>query len=159
MIRELCDLPPKCHVTAGGETREHKFHNRNDFSRRRTQTRTDNLLEGKKPSVYFCVGLANLIVYFFMFSMISRAMDSRSYSGCQFRCSRTAPSSGLLVKESATERLMQRIERVLNGEYYVDGSVSHRVVEKLVQTPDREMKITDAAHETLTSREQEIMVD
>jgi DNA-binding NarL/FixJ family response regulator len=32
------------------------------------------------------------------------------------------------------------------------------VVEKLMKTPEKEMKITDAGYETLTSREQEIMV-
>ena len=67
-------------------------------------------------------------------------------------------ATGFMTKESATERLLQGIEQVLNGEYFMDGSVSHRVVEKLIQTPEKEMKITDAGYETLTSREQEIMV-
>jgi len=69
-----------------------------------------------------------------------------------------AGATGYMTKESATERLLGGIERVLDGEYYMDGSVSHRVVEKLMQTPDRETKITDAAYDTLTPREQEIMV-
>ena len=69
-----------------------------------------------------------------------------------------AGATGYMTKESATERLLGGIERVLDGEYYMDGSVSHRVVEELMQAPDREMKITDAAYDTLTPREQEIMV-
>jgi DNA-binding NarL/FixJ family response regulator len=69
-----------------------------------------------------------------------------------------AGATGYMTKESATERLLGGIARVLDGEYYMDGSVSHRVVEELMQTPDREMKITDAAYDTLTPREQEIMV-
>ena len=69
-----------------------------------------------------------------------------------------AGATGYMTKESATERLLQGIAQVLNGEYFMDGSVSHRVVEKLMQTPEKEMKITDAAYETLTPREQEIMV-
>ena len=69
-----------------------------------------------------------------------------------------AGATGYMVKESATEKLLQGIDRVVNGEYFMDGSVSHRVVEKLMQTPEKEMKITDAAYETLTPREQEIMV-
>ena len=69
-----------------------------------------------------------------------------------------AGATGYMAKESATERLLQGIEHVLNGEYFMDGSVSHRVVEKLMQTPEKEMKITDAAYETLTPREQEITV-
>jgi DNA-binding NarL/FixJ family response regulator len=69
-----------------------------------------------------------------------------------------AGATGYMTKESATERLLQGIEDVLNGEYFMDGSVSHRVVERLMQTPEKEMRITDAAYETLTPREQEIMV-
>ena len=69
-----------------------------------------------------------------------------------------AGATGYMTKESATERLLPGIEHVLNGEYFMDGAVSHRVVKKLMQTPEKEMKITDAGYETLTSREQEIMV-
>ena len=69
-----------------------------------------------------------------------------------------AGATGYMVKESATEKLLQGIDRVVNGEYFMDGSVSHRVVEKLMQTPEKEMKITDVAYETLTPREQEITV-
>jgi DNA-binding NarL/FixJ family response regulator len=69
-----------------------------------------------------------------------------------------AGATGYMTKESATERLLQGIEDVLNGEYFMDGSVSHRVVERLMQTPEKEMRITDAAYETLTPREQEVMV-
>ena len=69
-----------------------------------------------------------------------------------------AGATGYMTKETATERLLKGIEHVLNGEYFMDGAVSHAVVEKLMQTPEKEMKITDAGYETLTSREQEVMV-
>ena len=69
-----------------------------------------------------------------------------------------AGATGYMTKESATGNLLGGIERVLNGEYFMDGSVSHQVVEKLMRTPDKEMKITDAAYESLTPREQEVMV-
>jgi DNA-binding NarL/FixJ family response regulator len=69
-----------------------------------------------------------------------------------------AGATGYMTKESATERLLIGIAQVLNGEYFMDGSVSHKVVEKLMKTPEKEMKITDAGYETLTSREQEILV-
>lgn len=69
-----------------------------------------------------------------------------------------AGATGYMTKESATERLIQGIAQVLNGEYFMDGGVSHRVVEKLLKTPEKEMRITDAGYETLTAREQEIMV-
>jgi DNA-binding NarL/FixJ family response regulator len=67
-------------------------------------------------------------------------------------------ATGYMTKESATERLLKGIEHVLNGEYFMDGAVSHAVVQKLMKTPEKELKITDAGYETLTSREQEVMV-
>jgi DNA-binding NarL/FixJ family response regulator len=69
-----------------------------------------------------------------------------------------AGATGYMTKESATERLLKGIEHVLNGEYFMDGAVSHAVVQKLMKTPEKELKITDAGYETLTSREQEVMV-
>jgi len=69
-----------------------------------------------------------------------------------------AGAKGYVVKESASDRLLQGIDTVLKGEYFMDSSVSHKVIEKLMQFPEREAKITDATYETLTSREQEIMV-
>ncbi len=69
-----------------------------------------------------------------------------------------AGATGYMTKESATERLLKGIEHVLSGEYFMDGAVSHAVVKKLMQTPEKEMKITDAGYETLTSREQEVIV-
>ena len=69
-----------------------------------------------------------------------------------------AGATGYMTKESATERLLKGVELVLNGEYFMDGAVSHTVVKELMQTPEKEMKIADAGYETLTSREQEVMV-
>ncbi len=69
-----------------------------------------------------------------------------------------AGATGYMTKESATEWLLKGIEHVLSGEYFMDGAVSHAVVKKLMQTPEKEMKITDAGYETLTSREQEVIV-
>ena len=69
-----------------------------------------------------------------------------------------AGATGYMTKESATGRLLKGIRHVLDGEYFMDGAVSHAVVRKLMQTPEKEMKITDAGYETLTSREQEVMV-
>ena len=69
-----------------------------------------------------------------------------------------AGATGYVTKESASERLLQGIEHVLNGEYFMDSAVSQSVVKKLMQTPKKEIKIADASYETLTQREQEIMV-
>ena len=69
-----------------------------------------------------------------------------------------AGATGYVVKESAFERLLQGIECVLNGECFMDSSVSHKVVEKLMRLPDKETKIRDAKYDSLTLREQEVMV-
>ncbi len=69
-----------------------------------------------------------------------------------------AGATGYVVKESASERLLQGMDTVLKGEYFMDSSVSHKVVKRLMQFPEKEAKITDASYETLTPREQEIMV-
>jgi DNA-binding NarL/FixJ family response regulator len=69
-----------------------------------------------------------------------------------------AGATAYVVKESAPERLIQGMDTVLEGEYFMDSSVSHKVVEKLMQFPKKGAKITNASYDTLTSREQEIMV-
>lgn len=69
-----------------------------------------------------------------------------------------AGAAGYIVKDSAAERLLQGIDSVLKGEYFLDSSVSYKVVKKLMQSPEKKTKITDGAYDTLTSREQEIMV-
>ena len=68
-----------------------------------------------------------------------------------------AGATGYVVKESATDRLVQALETVSKGEYFLDTSVSHKVVSRLMQFPEKEAKITDARYETLTGREQQVM--
>jgi len=69
-----------------------------------------------------------------------------------------AGATGYVVKDSAAERLLQGIDSVLRGEYFLDSSVSHQVVKKLVESPKEEARIADRGYDTLTSREQEILV-
>lgn len=68
-----------------------------------------------------------------------------------------AGATGYVVKESAAERLIKGLEYVSRGDYFLDSSVSHEVVEKLMKSPEKEARITDAAYSALTSREQEVM--
>jgi DNA-binding NarL/FixJ family response regulator len=68
-----------------------------------------------------------------------------------------AGATGYVVKESAAERLIQGLEAVSAGEYFLDSSISHEVVEKLMKSPVKEAKITDTEYGTLTPREQEVM--
>jgi DNA-binding NarL/FixJ family response regulator len=69
-----------------------------------------------------------------------------------------AGATGYVVKDSAAERLLQGIDAVLKGEYFLDSSVSHKVVQRLMEFPKEEAKITDRGYDALTSREQEVMV-
>jgi len=66
-------------------------------------------------------------------------------------------ATGYVVKESAAERLAQALEAVISGEYFLDTSISHEVVAKLMKSPVKEAKVSDAGYGKLTSREQEIM--
>lgn len=68
-----------------------------------------------------------------------------------------AGATGYVVKESAAERLIQGLEAVASGEYFLDSSISHEVIEKLMKSPVKEARISDAEYGTLTPREQEIM--
>ncbi len=68
-----------------------------------------------------------------------------------------AGATGYVVKDSASERLLQGLETIARGEYYLDSSISHEVVEKLMKFPIKEAKIVDADYGALTPREQEVM--
>jgi DNA-binding NarL/FixJ family response regulator len=68
-----------------------------------------------------------------------------------------AGATGYIVKESAAERLLQGMDTVLGGDYYLDSAVSHQVVERILALPKENARITDGAYGTLTPREQEVM--
>jgi DNA-binding NarL/FixJ family response regulator len=68
-----------------------------------------------------------------------------------------AGATGYMVKESAAERLLTAMESVAAGERYLDSPVSHTVIEKLINPPEKDTEITNGAYASLTSREQEIM--
>lgn len=69
-----------------------------------------------------------------------------------------AGATGYLVKESASEMMMQGIDYVLKGDYYMDPSVSHQVVKKLAALPSKSAVVNPSGYDTLTLREQEVLV-
>ncbi len=69
-----------------------------------------------------------------------------------------AGAAGYVVKDSASDKLQQGIDCVLKGDYFMDSSVSQQVVKKLMGLQTKNIKITNASYDTLTPREQEIMV-
>ena len=69
-----------------------------------------------------------------------------------------AGAAGYVIKESAADRLLQGLRSILKGDYFMDTSVSQKVVKKLVGIQANEKKFIDASYDNLTPREQEIMV-
>jgi DNA-binding NarL/FixJ family response regulator len=67
-----------------------------------------------------------------------------------------AGATGFVTKNSAPERLLQAMEVVLKGEYFLDSAVSQNVVQKLAGLAAGPRCLTPSGYETLTSREQEI---
>jgi DNA-binding NarL/FixJ family response regulator len=67
-----------------------------------------------------------------------------------------AGATGFVTKDSAPERLLQAIDVVLKGEYFLDSAVSQKVVQRLAGIKADARSLTDAGYDTLTPREQEI---
>ncbi len=68
-----------------------------------------------------------------------------------------AGATGYVVKESAADRLLQGLDIVSKGEYFLDSSLSPEVVYKLMESPENKTKINDARYDSLTPREQQVM--
>ncbi len=69
-----------------------------------------------------------------------------------------AGAKGYLTKESASDMLINGIEHTLKGDYFMDTSVSQQVVKKLAQLPDKKPVAIIKGYDSLTPREQEVMV-
>ncbi len=68
-----------------------------------------------------------------------------------------AGAAGYVVKDSAAEKVVEGLDAVSRGEYFLDSSLSQSVVKRLVTFPEKAARITDRGYNTLTSREQEVM--
>lgn len=68
-----------------------------------------------------------------------------------------AGAMGYVVKESASDSLLQGMRSVSEGEYFLDGRVSNEVVGSLVNLPIRQVEKQDDNYSNLTTREQEIV--
>jgi len=68
-----------------------------------------------------------------------------------------AGARGYITKNSASEKLQQGISAVLNGDYYMDTSISRKVIKKLVGQGAVRRESMDKPYDQLTPREQEIM--
>jgi DNA-binding NarL/FixJ family response regulator len=68
-----------------------------------------------------------------------------------------AGARGYVVKESAVASLLQALDLVGRGEYFLDSSVSREVVVRLAMETDQATPVSDRAYAALTPREQEIL--
>jgi DNA-binding NarL/FixJ family response regulator len=66
-------------------------------------------------------------------------------------------ASGYLIKETASDMLIQGLQKVAKGEYFLDNSLSHEIVSNLIGFSAKEQSMSDIAYRDLTSREQEVM--
>ena len=65
---------------------------------------------------------------------------------------------GYLVKESAADKLLEGIDHVLKGHYFMDISVSRQVVKKLAGLREEQLLVTGTGYDNPTRREQEVMI-
>ena len=66
-------------------------------------------------------------------------------------------ASGYLVKESTSEILLEGLEAISRGRYFIDPSLSREINESLMGTLLRGPTMIDVAYKRLTKREQEVM--
>lgn len=69
-----------------------------------------------------------------------------------------AGAMGYIVKESAADMLLNGMDHVMQGNYFMDTSVSQQVVKKLAGLPSANKIGGTDGYDALTAREQEIMV-
>ncbi|PKN22640.1 MAG: DNA-binding response regulator [Deltaproteobacteria bacterium HGW-Deltaproteobacteria-21] len=68
-----------------------------------------------------------------------------------------AGATGYVTKESAGERLIECLAKVSMGEYYIDPSLSEKVVSGLLTQEEKGAGSRDAGYDSLTAREQQIL--
>ena len=69
-----------------------------------------------------------------------------------------AGAKGYVVKGSPPDVLLHGMEQLLEGHYYLGPTVSEEVVKKLMGLPAWEATIDDAGYDSLSLREQEVML-
>ncbi len=69
-----------------------------------------------------------------------------------------AGASGYMVKDSASEKLLQGLESISKGKYFLDSFIFPQLVDILKKFSNKETEVVDEVYNTLTEREQEVMV-
>lgn len=69
-----------------------------------------------------------------------------------------AGASGYITKETTGEKLIECLETVGKGEYYMDTAISQEVIKNILIDQQSAGKIRNPGYSSLTPREQEIMI-
>ncbi len=64
---------------------------------------------------------------------------------------------GYVVKDAPSEKILQAIELVSRGEYFLDTSVASQVVERLGQSSGGQSQTNEASYGSLSTREQQVL--
>jgi len=68
-----------------------------------------------------------------------------------------AGARGYIIKESAPDKLLEGIEKVLKGSYYMDSYVSHEVIEKMLIGKTHILEAKTDLYGSLSNREQQVL--
>lgn len=68
-----------------------------------------------------------------------------------------AGAIGYVVKGSASERLMEGLEAVAQGRYFLDSALSEEIAKKLMELLPQVSEVLEAGYGSLTPRQQEVM--
>lgn len=68
-----------------------------------------------------------------------------------------AGAKGYVVKDAAGEKLVEALDAVCRGDFYLDGKSSQEVVRKLIMSSEQEVEVHDENYGLLSPREQQIM--
>lgn len=68
-----------------------------------------------------------------------------------------AGARGYVVKEATSAKLIQAMDALCRGEFFLDGGVSLEVITKLMSEPETESTIDDENYSLLSPREQQVM--
>lgn len=68
-----------------------------------------------------------------------------------------AGARGYVVKEATSSKLIQAMDALCRGEFFLDGGVSLEVITKLMSEPHNDSTIDDENYSLLSPREQQIM--
>ncbi|MCF8107026.1 MAG: response regulator transcription factor [Desulfohalobiaceae bacterium] len=68
-----------------------------------------------------------------------------------------AGADAYLLKDTASEGLLKGVEQIFQDNYFLDHTLSNEIVKNLIKSPQEPDRVSDAAYNSLTHREQEIM--